>query len=58
MRVQWIVALMLAAVALTPQEVRAQTSHPGFGDDERAPTGAPLHPAAGAGDCGADRRRR
>lgn len=42
MRVQWFLALMLAAVALIPLDARAQTSHPGFGDDERAPTGAPF----------------
>lgn len=42
MRVQWFLALVLAVVALFPLDARAQTSHPGFGDDERAPTGAPF----------------
>lgn len=40
MRVHRILALMLGAIIVTPLEARAQTSHPGFGDDERAPTGA------------------
>lgn len=42
MRMQWILTLMLAALALIPLEARAQTSHPGFGNDRRTPTGAPF----------------
>lgn len=44
MRVRWwlTLALTLATVVLQPYEARAQTAHPGFGDDERAPTGAPF----------------
>lgn len=61
MRVRWFLTVALAATVLAPHEAQSQTSHPGFGADERAPTGAPFQlppgleiagPIVGADDDG------